>query len=112
MSLFESTEDMVWRIAAAAAGAVVSLSLPGHRDLTPRGKFFTWLMGFLFAIFIGPMIVLHLFPDEPADSQLIGSLYFLVGMCGMAIIPAIVSKAQQFAETFGLGGKSRGAGEK
>lgn len=107
MSLFESTADMVWRILAAAAGAIVSLSLPGHRELNLKGKLLTWMMGFLFAVFVGPAVVLHLFPNEPADSQLVGSLYFLVGMSGMAVLPMIINKAQQFAETFGFRGRER-----
>lgn len=110
--MFDNTYEWLWRLAAAAAGAIVSLSLPGHRELTVRGKLLTWLMGFLFAVFVGPMIVLHFFPDEPADSQLIGSLYFLVGMSGMAVLPIIITKVQQFAETFGLGGRNRGTGDK
>lgn len=99
--------DLLWRIMAAAAGAIVSLSLPQHRELNLKGKLLTWLMGFLFAIFVGPAIVVHLFPDEPADSQLVGSLYFLVAMCGMAVLPIIVAKVSQFAETFGFRGREK-----
>lgn len=95
--------DLLWRIAAAVGGAIVSLSLPMHQKLSPGGKFANFVNGFLCAIFLGPIVIRRFFPDAAADSEIVGGTHFLVGLTAMALMPFLIEKLRKAADNFSWG---------
>lgn len=86
-----SNIDKWWPFFGAAAGAFMALSLERFRTLSPMGKVYTVVGGFLGTVFLGP-VVIRIVPwlnGQPNDSQILGGFYFGLGVILMASLPAI-----------------------
>lgn len=82
--------EKLWVAAAALAGSIVSLAFDAQQTLALKGKIFTIFVGFTFAVFVGPVIVRAVFGPQPADSQLVGALYFFMSASSMTLLPMLL----------------------
>lgn len=86
-----SNIDKWWPFFGAAAGAFMALSLERFRTLSPTGKIYTVIGGFLGTIFLGPLVirVVPWLSSQAPDSQILGGFYFGLGVILMAVLPPI-----------------------
>ena len=86
-----SNIDKWWPFFGALAGAFMALALERFGSLSPLGKIYTVLGGFLGTIFLAP-VVIRVVPwlnDQPNDSQILGGFYFGLGVIIMAVLPPV-----------------------
>ncbi|MFA7441150.1 MAG: hypothetical protein WCZ66_09285 [Sphingomonadaceae bacterium] len=100
---FDLDQNFLWRLAAAAGGALVSLSLPVHQNLSPGGKIANFFNGFLCAVFLGPLVVHRFFPATEPDSEMMIGGCFVIGMSAMALMPFIIEKLRKVVDGFTWG---------
>jgi hypothetical protein len=86
---WEKLFPYIWPVLAALAGGFVALSLPQYRNLTAWGRASVVFVGFTVAIFLGPLIVRFVIPNAKADTELVGALYFITSVSGMALAPKL-----------------------
>lgn len=98
----------LWPWLAALAGSYVALSLERFQSLSLRGKITVVTSSFLGSIFLGPLLINFYWDDLPADSKIIGGLYFALGASFMSLLPIIVEKMAGFGRLFGT---KKGGGE-
>jgi hypothetical protein len=56
-------------------------------------------VGFVFAIFVGPLIVGWILPDEKASSRIVGALYYLIAAGSNWILPWTIEKLTGYKPT-------------
>lgn len=98
----------LWPVLAALAGGFVALSLPQYRNLTTWGRISVVFVGFTVAIFLGPLIVRLVMPGARADTEMVGGLYFIISVSGMALAPKLAQWIVGRIET--VFGTKEGAG--
>lgn len=86
------TRQLVYLCLAALAGAITALSFPKFKPLTVRERIMMVFVGFVFAIFVGPLIVGWVLPSERADSKVVGALYYLIAAGSYWLIPWSIEK--------------------
>lgn len=82
--------EKLWIASAALAGSIVSLAFDAQQSLALRGKIFNIFTGFTFAVFVGPLVVRWWLGDQPADSQIVGALYFFMSASAMTLVPMLI----------------------
>lgn len=85
--------QMLYISLAALAGAISALSFPKFKPLSVRERVMLVFVGFVFAIFVGPLIVGWLLPNAPADDKRVGGLYYLVAVASYWLLPWAIEKA-------------------
>lgn len=92
---------IVWPLLGGLGGAIISLGLSKNEKLSARRKAFNVLGATIFATFVGPVFVrMFLGVAARADSELVGAVYCLTGLCSMSLLETIVKKAQAAFERF------------
>lgn len=86
------TRQLIYLCLAALAGAITALSFPKFKPLTVRERIMMVFVGFVFAIFVGPLIVGWILPNEQADSKIVGALYYLIAAGSYWLIPWAIEK--------------------
>ncbi len=92
----EDIKQFLWITLASLAGAITALSLRPFDEMSLQRRFMVVFVGFVFAIFVGPLIVDWGMPSEPANSRSIGGLYFLIAAAAYTVLPAIVNRIGTF----------------
>jgi hypothetical protein len=93
---------IVWPFLGGLGGAIISLGLSRNETLPATRKAFNVLSGTIIAIFLGPLVVRWALGQAArADSEMVGAIYCLVGLCGTSVIERIVRKAQRWVDTSG-----------
>jgi hypothetical protein len=83
----------VWPFLGGLGGAIVSLGLARNEGGSAKKKAFNVLSGTIVAVFLGPLIVrIMLGAGARADSEMVGAIYCIVGLCATSIIELIVRK--------------------
>jgi hypothetical protein len=85
--------DFLWLLMAAMAGALTALSFKQFQPLTTRERIMLVFVGFVFAIFVGPLIVGWILPDERASSRIVGALYYIIAAGSNWLLPWAIEKA-------------------
>lgn len=81
------TRQMIYICLAALAGAITALSFPKFKPLTVRERAMMVFVGFVFAIFVGPLFVGWILPSAQSDDKRVGGLYFLVAAFSYWLVP-------------------------
>lgn len=77
----------VWIGLASLAGAITALAFKQFQPLTPKQRAMLVFVGFVFAIFVGPLIVGWILPDEKGSSRVVGALYYLIAAGANWMLP-------------------------
>lgn len=102
----DDLRQFVWLCLAALAGAVTALSFKQFQALTVRERIMMVFVGFVFAIFVGPLIVGWILPNAQADSKAVGALYFLIAAGAHSLIPWTIERLTGFIKSDGAEGKA------
>lgn len=86
-------QGSVWLVLAALAGAITALSFKQFQRLTVRERLMRVFVGFVFAIFVGPLIVKWLLPNESGSSQVVGAFYYLFAAGSNWLLPWAIERA-------------------
>lgn len=90
---------IVWPLLGGIGGAIISLGLVKNEKLTARQKMFNVMVGTIIAVFLGPLVVRWTIgATARADSEMVGALYCLTGLCGTSVIERIVRRAQSWVD--------------
>lgn len=93
----------LWPLLAALSGALTALALPQYRTLTTWGRIAVVFTGFVFAVFVGPLVVRWWFKGEDADSQAVGALYYLMSVTAMVVLPKVIDTISRRLDSTLLG---------
>jgi hypothetical protein len=88
----DDMKQFVWLCLAALAGALTALSFKQFQPLTVRERVMLVFVGFVFAIFVGPLIVGWVLPNEQANSKIVGALYYLIAAGSNWLLPAVIER--------------------
>lgn len=82
----------LWIGLASLAGAITALAFKQFQPLSPRERTMLVFVGFVFAIFVGPLIVGWFLPDEKASSRIVGALYYLIAAGANWMLPWVIER--------------------
>ncbi len=88
----EELKQFAWLCLAALAGAITALSFRQFQPLSVRERVMLVFVGFVFAIFVGPLIVGWILPHEQGDSRIVGALYYLIAAGSNWLLPATIDR--------------------
>lgn len=88
-SAFAAVMSKGWLFFAALIGSVTGAYMLGNRTRTEYA--FAVGIGFFAAIFLAPAIIAWKLPNAPADSPLVGMVYYLVSVGTMFFLPPFLA---------------------
>lgn len=95
--------EFIWLALAALAGAMTTLSFRQFRPFTARERAMMVFVGFVFAIFVGPLIVDLVLPQASSSSSAVGALYYIIAAGAHWLLPWIIEKIFGFKTGAGNG---------
>ncbi len=81
-----------WLGLASMAGAITALAFKQFQPLAPRERALLVFVGFVFAIFVGPLIVNWLVPGERQSSRIVGAMYYMIAAGANWVLPWVLER--------------------